>query len=489
MISETKQSSIDGLSPAKRDLVQRLLRGEMEGEVSTRLRNFGFVSSPPQLQHDHAARFEKFPLTEMQQAYWVGRQRSLELGNVAIHSYLEIHLNALDVARLQRAWNRIIQRHDMLRAVILPDGYQQVLTRVNEYQIQVISCATRSECDAAKVQLRERMSHEVFDMQNWPPFSLAVTEGAGEAVLHISVDGALIDAWSLSTVIRECLELYQGPEICLPDLEITFRDYVMAERAVRNQPAYQASLAWWRQRLEKLPGPPDLPLMKQPRLLRNPKFVRRVGGLEAVKWHALRQAAGLRGITPPCLLLTLYAHVLSFWVANRQFTLNVPRFDRRAVHPQLDDLVGEFASFTLLACDTSGPATLLEKAQRLQSQMWELLEHRDVSGLTVIRELIRLRGRGSASFPVVFTGNPSLGAHKPRALPAVLPGQIDYAITQTPQVWLDFQIGERDGCLSFNWDAVDELFPPGMLDELNSSFSRLLDTISQDESLWGNALL
>jgi hypothetical protein len=479
---EPKAPPADELSAGKRELVQRLLSGKVSPVQTRRLDGLGFAAALPTLTHDAAGRFEPFPLTEMQQAYWVGRQRSLELGNVAIHSYLEIRIETLDVERLERAWNGVIRRHDMLRAVIRPDGRQQVLREVDAYPIALETYATGAEHAAARRRLREHMSHEVFATDRWPLFSLLVTRGPEVgSVLHLSVDGVLLDAWSLTTVIRECLELYEQPERALPEPPVTFRDYVLAERRLREQPSYQASLEWWRRRLETLPGPPELPLATRPRLLRAPKFVRRSGELPAGAWQRLRNKAGAEGVTPPCIVLTLYAEVLSTWAGSRAFTLNVPRFDRLPLHPRIDDVVGEFASFTLMACDFSRPATVLERARQIQRQMWELLEHGQVSGLTVVRELLRTRGRGGAAFPVVFTANPSLGAHRPREAPKSLNSRVDDAITQTPQVWLDFQVGERDGALAFNWDAVDELFPSGVLDEMNSALCRRLARLAEDD--------
>ena len=45
-------------------------------------------------------------------------------------------------------------------------------------------------------------------------------------------------------------------------------------------------------------------------------------------------------------------------------------------------------------------------------------------------------------------------------------GKLNYNISQTPQVWLDHQVVEMDGCLCLFWDAVEELFYPGMLDDM-----------------------
>ncbi|MGK5559456.1 hypothetical protein ACSNOI_48495, partial [Actinomadura kijaniata] len=38
---------------------------------------------------DPGARFEPFPLTESQQALWIGRGGLVELGNVGCHGYFE----------------------------------------------------------------------------------------------------------------------------------------------------------------------------------------------------------------------------------------------------------------------------------------------------------------------------------------------------------------------------------------------------------------
>src|SRR6185295_2010097 len=58
-----------------------------------------------------------------------------------------------------------------------------------------------------------------------------------------------------------------------------------------------------------------------------------------------------------------------------------------------------------------------------------------------------------------------------------------YAISQTPQVWLDHQAFESGGGLRFNWDAVEDLFPPGLLDEMFAAYQRVLAALLE-ESGW-----
>ncbi|MEM6256618.1 MAG: non-ribosomal peptide synthetase, partial [Cyanobacteria bacterium P01_D01_bin.156] len=89
------------------------------------------------------SRYEPFPLTDMQHAFWVGRSGVLELGTVANHGYYEIEGQDLDLGQLNWALQKVIERHDMLRAVVLPDGQQQVLKQVPLYQIEVLDLRGR----------------------------------------------------------------------------------------------------------------------------------------------------------------------------------------------------------------------------------------------------------------------------------------------------------------------------------------------------------
>lgn len=82
-------------------------------------------------------RFDKFPLTDIQMAYLLGRKNSFEYGDVASHLYLELDYPALDSVKVQKIWNQLIDKHDMLRAIVLEDGTQEVLRDVAEYPIYI----------------------------------------------------------------------------------------------------------------------------------------------------------------------------------------------------------------------------------------------------------------------------------------------------------------------------------------------------------------
>ena len=62
-----------------------------------------------------------FPLTTLQEAYWVGQSDLYQLGGVRAHMHMELHWPHLDVAAAERAINAMVARHDVLRIIVAPD--------------------------------------------------------------------------------------------------------------------------------------------------------------------------------------------------------------------------------------------------------------------------------------------------------------------------------------------------------------------------------
>ncbi|HJT56498.1 MAG TPA: amino acid adenylation domain-containing protein [Ktedonobacteraceae bacterium] len=431
-------------------------------------------------------RTQPFPLTDVQQAYWVGRSGAFELGNVATHLYAELESNTLDVERLNQAWQHLIERHAMLRAIVLPDGRQQILAQVPPYQIATLDLRGKppQEVVDALECVRQEMSHQILATDRWPLFDIRATLLEGHLVrLHLSADALMIDAGSWQILIRELSQLYRNPETTLPPLELSFRDYVMAEIAFRASKVYQRSQDYWWQRLSTLPLAPELPLAQNPAALKDPRFVRRTGRLEPDAWSRLKSKAAAAGLTHSALLLAAFAEVLTTWSKSPRFTINLTLFNRLPLHPQVNDIVGDFTSLTLLEVENTQPGAFQDRARRLQERLWEDLDHRYVSGVRVLRELMRTReGTLRAVMPIVFTS--TLSQQVPAAREPSPLGKMVYGISQTPQVWLDHQVGEQSGALVFNWDAVEELFPQGLLDEMFASYKHFLLRLTNTEEAW-----
>ena len=463
--------------------IHRRAVAERKSEILELLANpNGFVerSSLPEIKKEEERRYEGFALNEIQQAYWLGRGGFFEMGNVAAHVYGEVETAGVDLERLAEAWRQLIARHEMLRAVVMPEGRQRILPEVPRYEIAVDDWGGLSAAEAEEKleEIRIRMSHQVRSGEQWPLFELrASRRDGGTTRLHISLDLLIADAWSILLLMREWEHLYRHPAVELPRLELSFRDYVAAESELEGSELRRASEQYWQRRIPTLAGAPELPLAKSPATIEQPRFVRRNGRLEARQWEALKKQAQQAGVTPSMLLCTAFAEVLGQWSKTRRFTINVTMFNRLPLHEQVHQIVGDFTTVNLLEVNRT-EGSFRNQAERLQQQLWEDLEHRYWSGLQVMRELNRTKGGGAmAAMPIVFTSAlaQTAGAGSESVLGWL--GTLVYGISQTPQVWLDHQVYEDGGALIYNWDAVQELFAEGLLDAMFAAYGELLQQL------------
>lgn len=436
----------------------------------------------PELTLVPSDRHQPFPLNEIQTAYWIGRSGAFEMGNVAAHVYAEFAGQGLDSHRLKQAFQKVIDRHPVLRTVVLPDGKQQVLADLPPYDMPCLDWRSL-DAESEAQRLRDRMSHQMLDPHCWPLFEVCVACVDEQTVrIFLGIDNLLVDGASLGIICREWGQFYTDLETSLPPLDLTFRDYVLTLESFKDSERYQQSRTYWQNRLDQLPPGPALPAT--PSQITRPRFVRHTHRLVASQWQALKDQASGLGLTPSGLLLAAYTEVLATWSQSRQFCVNLTTFNRLPLHPQVQDLVGDFTALTLLAVDYRQSAPFADRARQLQQQLWQDLEHSLVSGVSILREMMAQR-QEQVSMPVVFTSllaNPQLQDRSTFNTDWL--GELVHSIAQTPQVWLDHQVYEEAGELVYNWDVVEGLFPVGMIEAMLSAYHQLLVGLATHPEQW-----
>lgn len=458
-------------------LAVRALRGAVTPEQRAALsanrdRLISFLRQTPE-QRDA----DGFALTDIQQAYWVGR-RAIALGNVGCHAYREFAADELDIERLQAAWNTLIARHDMLRAVISDDGRQRILPEVAPYSIAVLDLRGHSDAELRLAALRAELSHHTFDPARWPMFNIRITRLDTTLRLHIGMDLLIADATSMLQLYREWQQLYRDPALLLSPVTARFSDYVRASAAAPEQQASAA--AYWTARMGHLPGAPELPLAGAADPSARPHFTRHTRTLAPPVWARLCERARAAGITPSNLLACAYADILACWSRHQHFLITLTTF---GAPPEYAGVVGDFTSTVLLEVDARGEG-FIDRVRALQGQLVRDLDHQAWSGVRVMRELARSEQRLAEAVPVVFTSALGHRDAAESALPLAWLGRTEYAITQTPQVWIDHHVIEDGASLIASWDVLDGRFPPGMIEAMFAAHGRLLEALADSDDAW-----
>lgn len=426
--------------------------------------------------------FQPFPLTDVQEAYLVGRGDAFEYGGVGCHGYVELQLPRLDPQRMSLAWLALIKRHPMLHARISQEGVQQVMEHWQAPTVQQHDL--RGLCDQAfacqLAEIRSEMAAKVYAPDSWPLYELRLSQADEGGMLHLSIDLLIADFISIQLLLQELDYLYHKPDQPLPALGIGFRELVLAERAAKDsvagQARYERDRRYWLQRMPQLPPAPELPLRDNPISRGQTEFVRHQCVLAAGPWQALQKLARQHRLTPSGLILAVFSQVLRRWSRNDAFCLNVTVLNRPALHPDVNRVVGDFTRVNVLevaAPGTEHTGCFATQAQALQQQLLGDLEHGSFSGVELLREMARTPEHRGRIIPYVFTSTLGVGNDEGGSQ-FMTDATLSYGISQTPQVWLDCQVSELDGELRLNWDVRDGVFMPGMVEEAFAALEQLL---------------
>lgn len=177
--------------------------------------------------HDEQARFAPFPMTDIQRAYATGQNEGYDLGGTGCHSYAEIRTERLDRSRLEQAWHELIQRHDMLSAVVVPPDSLQVVKSRSLPVLQAVDLAGHNPDvpDAEYLRHRAKLENRSYPLGTWPLHEFQLLQFDECSILQFSVDMIIADFVSVRVMVEELLTLYAGN--VLPELEdTTFRDII-----------------------------------------------------------------------------------------------------------------------------------------------------------------------------------------------------------------------------------------------------------------------
>lgn len=421
-----------------------------------------------------------FPLTPLQQAYVLGRMQ--EGDQVSTHVYLEYDVTHLDLYRLEHAWQRLVDRHDMLRLQILDHELQRTTPPGPHQPWRRHDWRAHPNPEQELQALRAAMSHEVLPLKG-PFHHVCLSLGPDErSRLHLSLDLLATDAASLMIVMREWRQCYEQPQAPLPDLRITFRSHVLQQQANPDS-RRDASRVWWAARLPTIPGAPQLPLIDAGHVPSPPRFKRHQHRIEPDAWQGLRQLAARWQVTPAMLLLQSFAECLGHWSPEPRFSISLTLFNRPTWHPQVADLVGDFTDVLLQSFDLTAPGDLAHRTLSTQSHFLTALAHRHFSGLEVQRAHRQLHGQGPLPLSaIVFT------CLLQECEDAAWLGRPLQTISQTPQVWLDHQIHERQGYLELSWDVRENAFPPDMVADMFRCYTTFLIALATCDEAMGRQL-
>ncbi|MDE9436113.1 amino acid adenylation domain-containing protein [Xenorhabdus bovienii] len=423
---------------------------------------------------------DTFPLTDMQQAFWVARMAGKTRQSAKI--FFEFSIKNANPKQLQQAWMAVLLHHPMLRCAFTPQAREIIRPDVT---IDGWSCQTASVRDVE--QCRQALSERYFQLHEWPFYDIQVLMmEEGDAIVLGVIDELILDGPSLSILLQDWAAFYyRGEAVTVQSNEFSFQDYCQYFAKTDHAERRQKDSIYWQMLLEKVNWQHQHPVLTGTTdYLRSPR--RYSAALSQQQWSSLQQYAKTCRVTPSLLLLSHFAlslHCCTAW--QYELPLLLTLFNRQPLHPNVSAMIGPFISGMVMIAHPVGENTTEEYAAQLQRQFWDNLDHNSLSSIDV-RRLLRQKQGQSVTLPIVFTSMlNALPFLTEDAEVTAWARQVHVGSTQTstPDVALECQLMECDGQLHISWDYAPDGVDEALLRKAFTHFTSSLLTLSGD---WSN---
>ncbi|MEH0388852.1 non-ribosomal peptide synthetase/type I polyketide synthase [Vibrio mimicus] len=427
-------------------------------------------------------RGHQYPLTPLQNAYWLGENALFSLGNGIAHFYAELEIQHLERHRLTQAWNTLVQFHDQLRGEIQAGQYC-IHPTVPEYQPQFTDLSTMDE-QQKKCWLhtaRERIANQGVSTHQWPLFDIHLVQiDSNTSLVHLVIDLVVADGKSLNTLFQQWLALYNDPTTKLTKPAMATDTYFHELAKLKDLEQYQQAKTYWLQRVPTLPDAPALPLSE----VRSEVLSQSVltHHLNADLWTKIQQASFAHNLLPSMTMLSTFCLVLSKWSENKHFSINVLHGNRQAMQPESESIIGNLSTTSMLEVNATQIGSFLSFVEQIQQQMASDLANAHFDGQQVLTEKNRHNHNFSTGMPVVFNDTVSVGQSRP-----LQQGKLNEFGAQTPHVYLDAMlISSPCGGIQIKWTIQESHLKSGIFDAMFATYISALETIPA--LLWTNPL-
>ncbi|MEW9809913.1 MAG: amino acid adenylation domain-containing protein [Candidatus Symbiodolus clandestinus] len=428
-------------------------------------------------------------LTDIQQAYLLGADKSFPDGGIIAHIYSEQNIEKLDFIRYRNAWEKVIRKHVSLRTL-----YQNnVPGAVNNFRIdEVVHLRDISHCRSIKNELKkERYKNKTAYLSREESVRVSVnvlklTRQNYKTCVYI--DLIAVDAISLHRIFRELSYFYSYPEVSVVT-DNSYQSYIGYLNQQYRTQQYISSRHYWKNK--KIFPSPNIPTNNNS-AVSEAIFGRKKIFLTKDQYSKLKTITRRNNLSPSVMLAAIYAITIATWSKNQSFSLNFMISERPEETELFAQTVGNFSSTILVDIHFEGKSTFRDFSAELQRDLWEKLSYASVSGVEAMQLAMKGDQNSQPALPFVFSSalnTDDFNSSPEQNLFTWIGERTIYSYLETPQVWLDNQVFEdREGGIVIHWDYKRNRFYPGLMDEMFNAYSVLLCTLIDNQIAWNSQI-
>jgi FkbM family methyltransferase len=361
---------------------------ELAAQVATALAESG--SAPP---IEPISRSAPLPLSFAQQRLWFVQQ--INPRSPAYNYPVGLRLRGqLHVGALERTFEALVQRHEVLRTRFLSgDGEPvQVIDPPAPKPLPMVDLGGLSEerREAEFEGLRGAEARRPVELSTGPVLRIALLRLAPtDHVVLATLHHIVTDGWSTSILTREVSTLYlafsEGRPPTLPPLPVQYADYAVWQRRWLAGEVLEKQLRYWRQQLAGMPEAMALPADRE-----RPERPSFRGAGHSFRFPAelsskLEALGRAEGVTLFMTLLAGFQALLHRFTGENDIVVGTDVANRN--RSEIEGLLGFFVNNLVLRTDLSGSPTFRELLAQVREMTLGAYAHQDLPFDLLVNEL------------------------------------------------------------------------------------------------------
>lgn len=285
-------------------------------------------------------------------------------------------------ARLQNAWQTVVNRHQILRTIFVDAGgeFQQIVLKEATARIHTFECLYADDEHTA-TQCIQALPPPTYEASQ-PQHSLTICRSADDDVLiKVEINHALVDGGSTEVILRELSLAFDGQKfLSSPALYSDYIDFISHPKAT------EVSLDYWSKYLEGV-QPTIVPMWP---VEDTPKRIRSVS-VPFTDASTLFRFCETNAVTLANVLQAAWALVLRVYADTDDVCFGYVAAGRDVPVQGIEQAVGAFINMLVCRVRLDQQPTIMDTMNAMQNEYFDALPHQHTS-LAQIQHRLKMSG-------------------------------------------------------------------------------------------------
>ncbi len=422
-----------------------------------------------------------FPQSYAQSSQWFMQQLATDCIYNVPQSY-RIR-GKVDVLRLERVLNRILERHEIMRTAFTAiDGVpSQIIEPFGYFKLNVIDLSGFSGEEQEKmVQCEnEKLIRTPFNLSISPLWKFVLLKlSENEVILTYTLHHIISDGWSYGVIIKEIIELYkrdiEGKEPLEP-LSIQYVDYSEWQHRQMGSDKLKRQLEYWVEQLSGINDCINLPLDAPRYKVQTHRGSNCYFTIPEEDYEAISSFCVKEHITLYHFMISVFFLLLYRYSGDNDICIGTPVANRNRV--ELEKLIGLFINTVIIRTDIDENSGIADFIQRIRQRCTRAFENAEIPFEKVVE---RLNISRNSSFSPVFQ---VLYVQMETAMLGDQNGISDLEVTPiavsngSSQFDLSLYVSVGDKSININLEYNTDLFSEETAIQITKDFQKLLHSI------------